>query len=95
MDRTAFGGRFKAALSRRGLRLKDVHEQTGVAAANLSMYASGKVEPRISTVEDIAAALVTHPATLIWGVPVTDSQIKIFLAARAVKQRRNKKSRGA
>src|ERR1700761_7314950 len=63
LDLAMFGQRLRPARRARGLTLADVGSKVGRTPSVLSLIENGKREPRLSLVEQLAAAL---------GVPVTE-----------------------
>src|SRR5271168_5647860 len=63
LDLALFGQRLKHARRAKGLTLAELGEQVGRTPSVLSLIENGKREPRLSLVEQLAAAL---------GIPVTE-----------------------
>jgi transcriptional regulator with XRE-family HTH domain len=63
LDLAMFGQRLRHARRAKGLTLADLGSQVGRTPSVLSLIENGKREPRLSLVEQLAAAL---------GVPVSD-----------------------
>ena len=65
------GGKIKAARQKAGFTQKRLGELCGIAESTIRRYESGKLNPKIETIEKIAQALqipITHiKPDLTWG----------------------------
>ena len=59
------GKNLRAARKRLGLTQEEVAERSGLQAGEVSRIEAGKRDPRVSTVERLAAALEVHPSQLL------------------------------
>ena len=71
MERVPFAERLKYAMEVRGFRQVDLEEATGISHSKLSMYMSGKHEPRSEGLYKISRALdVNEPWLLGFNLPM-------------------------
>jgi predicted transcriptional regulator/DNA-binding Xre family transcriptional regulator len=67
VDRQVFGHRLRHFRKGRGLTLRDLGAQVGKPPSYLSMLETGKREPRLSTLHELAGALGVEVADLLAG----------------------------
>src|SRR6185312_11364035 len=80
LDLAMFGQRLKHARRSRGLTLAELGAQVGRTPSVLSLIENGKREPRLSLVEQLAAALGVPVAELLRKQPPTRrAQLEIAL----------------
>jgi transcriptional regulator with XRE-family HTH domain len=59
------GKNLRAARKRLGLTQEEVAERSGIQAGEVSRIEAGKRDPRVSTLEKLAAAVEVPPAQLL------------------------------
>jgi transcriptional regulator with XRE-family HTH domain len=68
------GKNLREARKRLGLTQEEVAERSGVQAGEVSRIESGKRDPKVSTLEKLAAAVEMKPGQLLDGAGPTDRQ---------------------
>jgi transcriptional regulator with XRE-family HTH domain len=68
------GKNLREARKRLGLTQEAVAERSGVQAGEVSRIESGKRDPKVSTLEKLAAAVEMKPGQLLDGAGPTDRQ---------------------
>ncbi|HWQ84468.1 MAG TPA: helix-turn-helix domain-containing protein [Anaerolineales bacterium] len=73
-DPVNVGGNLRRLREERGITIRELAEQSGLAVNTLSLIENGKTSPSVSTLQQLAAALVT-PITAFFEAPAAPQSI--------------------
>lgn len=69
----AFGHRLRILRDRRGLTQEQISERLGLSARGYQHYESGRSQPKLADIDDLARALECDPCEIVVDVPLIDS----------------------